>query len=754
MIFFTRLYLLSLLLFQGLASLAQPGVLEGVLQDSDTKTPITGASINLGVTKKFDNTDAFGSFRFINLVPGQYELIASHIGYRTEIVPVEIKAGMASTIAVQLKKSTVDLSEITLNSKKTNSFNTIGQVDILLRPVNTSQDILRMVPGLFIAQHAGGGKAEQLFLRGFDIDHGTDISLTVDGMPVNMVSHAHGQGYADLHFVIPETIERTVFDLGPYATEKGNMATAGYVDFQTRDFLENNILKAEVGSFNSKRVATLLKLMDKASATGKRQFYMASEYAGNDGYFESPQDFHRVNLFGKYNVWKGNQANLSLTASVFDSRWNASGQVPGRAISSGEISRFGAIDDTEGGNTSRINLSARLAKQWKNNWKVTAQAYYSRYHFKLYSNFTFFLEDSTNGDQIRQKEWRDIIGTTATATRIATVLGKKTVTSVGAGFRLDNIRGNELSRTSRRSYVSPFRKGDIIELNTFTWWDHKLELNNKLTVGAGIRADYFHFTYRDELSPVNSQLKQHRTTLSPKFNLQFSPSGKIKLYVKTGIGFHSNDTRVILEGAAKDILPKVFGTDIGIILKPAPSLILKATAWQLLSEQEFVYVGDAGIVEPGGRTGRIGLDFSIRHQVWKWLYADADFNITRARSRDNDKGNQYVPLAPSFTSTGGLTVKMKNGFSGSLRYRFIDDRPATEDYSVTADGYFLVDAIMSWRLKKWQLSMSIENIGNSDWREAQFYTTSRLRTESIPVSEIHFTPGSPRFIKAGIQFEF
>ena len=166
---------------------------------------------------------------------------------------------------------------------------------------------------------------------------------------------------------------------------------------------------------------------------------MACEYAGNDGYFESPQDFHRVNFFGKYNVWKGNQANLALTASVFDSRWNASGQVPGRAISSGEISRFGAIDNTEGGNTSRINLSARLAKQWKNNWKVTAQAYYSRYHFKLYSNFTFFLEDSTNGDQIRQKEWRDIIGTTATATRIATVLGKKTVTSVGAGFRLDNI---------------------------------------------------------------------------------------------------------------------------------------------------------------------------------------------------------------------------------------------------------------------------------------------------------------------------
>ncbi len=751
---FLRLFFLFIFLQQGIISSAQPGILEGLLQDSDTKSPITGASINLGVTNKSDNTDAFGTFRFVNLAPGQYELIASHIGYRTEIVPVEIKAGIASTIAVQMRKSTVDLSEIKLNSKKTNSFNSIGQVDIRLRPINSSQDILRMVPGLFIAQHAGGGKAEQLFLRGFDIDHGTDIGLSVDGMPVNMVSHAHGQGYADLHFVIPETIDRTVFDLGPYASDKGNMATAGFVDFHTKDFLEKNMVKTEAGSFNSRRIATLLKITDKEFATGKRQLYMASEYAGSDGYFESPQNFHRINLLGKYNVWNGNQSNITIITSVFDSRWNASGQVPQRAIANGDISRYGAIDNTEGGNTSRINLTVRLAKQWRNNWKVTGQVYYVHYHFNLYSNFTFFLEDSVDGDQIRQRESRDIIGTTATAARTSTIWSKKTITSVGTGFRMDNIRDNQLSRTVRRKYLSLVQKGDVGEINAFSWWDQKLELNDKLSFSAGIRADYFHFIYRDELSATGKRLQQHRTTLSPKLNLQYSPSNKLKLYLSTGVGFHSNDTRVVLEGAAKDILPKVFGTDIGIILKPIPSLVVKATAWQLLSEQEFVYVGDAGIVEPGGRTTRLGMDLSVRQQLRSWLYADMDINITRARAMDNAKGSHYVPLAPSFTSTGGLTVKLKNGFSSSVRYRFIDDRPATEDYSATADGYFLLDMVMSWRIRKWQLLISMENIADSDWREAQFYTTSRLRYETLPVSEIHFTPGSPRFIKAGVQLEF
>lgn len=733
---------------------AQTGAIEGTIRDFETRFPITGASINLSSANKGDNTDAFGFFRFANLPAGQYELIASHIGYRTEIIPVEVKEKLVSTVAVNLKKGNLDLSEVRVNSKKTNGLNTLSQVDIMLRPVNTSQDILRIVPGVFIAQHAGGGKAEQIFLRGFDIDHGTDISLTVDGIPVNMVSHAHGQGYADLHFLIPETIEKAAFELGPHSTEKGNQATAGFVDFKTKDFLSSNSIKTEAGDFNTQRVSGQLKIFNKSTERSRQQFYVASEYFHNDGYFESPQNFHRFNIMGKYNAWFGNQSQLTITTSTFDSRWNASGQIPDRAVRSGLISRFGSIDNSEGGNTSRTNFNIRFAKQWKGNWQSANQFYYSKYHFKLYSNFTFFLEDPVNGDEIRQRESRDIYGYTTTAAKTWLLGNKKAVTEFGAGFRYDNINDIELSKAIKRQFLSYIQKGDVKETNAFLYWDQQVELSNKFSVNGGIRYDYFRFGYRDELAGETDFRRQTRGTISPKINLNYSPSANVKIFFNNGIGFHSNDSRVILSNQANDILPKVFGTDLGIILKPVKALVLKTTLWHLYSQQEFVYVGDAGIVEPSGKTRRMGIDVSARYQVSSWLYADLDVNLTKARAAGEPKGEDYVPLAPAFTSIGGLTAKSKNGFSGSLRYRFIDDRPANEDYSVKAHGYFIADVLLSYKLKKFDLFVSMENIFNRDWNEAQFDTESRLQGEPAAVSEIHYTPGTPRFIKAGISFSF
>ena len=218
--------------------------------------------------------------------------------------------------------------------------------------------------------------------------------------------------------------------------------------------------------------------------------------------------------------------------------------------------------------------------------------------------------------------------------------------------------------------------------------------------------------------------------------------------------FHSNDTRVILSNDADKILPRVFGTDLGAILKPNRSLIIKAALWHLLSEQEFVYVGDAGIIEPSGTSRRMGIDVSARYQFNKWLFGDIDMNLTKARAVGEQKGEDFIPLAPSFTSIGGLTVKGKNGFSGSIRYRFIDSRPANETNTVRAEGYMLTDVILSYRVKQFELTLSAENLLNSDWREAQFDTESRLKNEINSVSEIHFTPGSPRNIKAGLTFHF
>jgi len=750
---FIRISFILLLLTFSVKGFTQKGTINGYINDADSRLPLIGASINItgGIG---DNSDMFGKFSIPAINPGQYELIVSHIGYKTEIIPVEVKPDLLSTITINLRRSDLDLSEVRINSKKTSGLGTISAVDIKVRPVNTSQDVLRIVPGLFIAQHAGGGKAEQIFLRGFDIDHGTDIAITVDGIPVNKVSHAHGQGYADLHFLIPETVEKADFDKGPYFSQKGNLATSAYVDFSTRDFIESNSIKTEIGQFNTQRVSGILKLFNKANERSRQQFYIASEYSATDGYFESPQNFHRFNLMGKYNAWFGNQSQLTITASTFDSKWYASGQIPDRAVQAGIINRFGAIDNTEGGNTSRTNASIRFNKQWKSNWKTTDQIYFSRYKFNLYSNFTFFLEDDQNGDMINQRETRNIFGYTTTALKSFLIGNKRAVTELGAGFRHDDVMDIELSKANRRTFFNNIQKGDVKETNSFAYINQDISLTEMFNINAGLRYDHFIFRYRDELAGAPDFSKQRKGTVSPKLNISYSFSQKIKIYLNNGIGFHSNDTRVTLDNQAKDILPKVYGTDLGAIIKPGKKLILKIALWHLYSQQEFVYVGDAGIVEPSGKTRRMGTDISARYQFNKWLFGDIDINLTRARAIEKAKGEDYVPLAPSFTSIGGITAKTKNGFSGSLRYRFINNRPANETNTVNAEGYLLVDMTAAYRFRKFDFTLSVENLLNRDWREAQFDTESKLSFEASPVSEIHYTPGIPRFLKAGLTFHF
>jgi hypothetical protein len=739
--------------FPSLVIFAQKGTIEGSITDAESSIPLNGATINIAGNRS-DNSDMYGKFSIAAVNPGQYELIVSNIGYKTEIIPIEVKSNLLSSITINLKKASLDLSEVRLNSKKNNGLNTLGAVDIKLRPVNTSQDVLRIVPGLFIAQHAGGGKAEQIFLRGYDIDHGTDIAISVDGMPVNMVSHAHGQGYADLHFLIPETVGNVSFDKGPYFAAKGNLATAAYADFSTKEYLDKNSIKAEIGQFNTQRIVGMIKLFNKTTEKNRQQFYIASEYSTTDGYFDSLQDFHRFNLMGKYNAWLGNQSQLSVSVSTFDSKWNASGQVPDRAVKAGIINRFGSIDDTEGGNTSRTNINVRFNKQWKSNWKTTDQLYFSHYKFNLFSNFTFFLDDVVNGDMINQKETRNVFGYNTTAAKSFLLGDKKANTEFGGGFRFDHGKEIELAKANRITFFNSIQKGDVKELNSFLYINQDIELSNKFSLNAGVRYDNFIFKYKDKLGGAAGFTKKEKGTFSPKINISYSPNTKVKLYLNNGIGFHSNDTRVILDNQANDILPKVFGTDLGIIFKPNKNLLVKTALWHLYSQQEFVYTGDAGMVEPGGKTRRMGIDVSARYQFAKWLFGDIDVNLTKARVIGEAKGEDYIPLAPLFTSIGGLTVKTKKGLSGSLRYRFIDSRPADETNNVRAHGSVLLDAVAAYMLHKFEFTICGENLLNNKWREAQFNNTSKLKFENSPVTEIHYTPGLPRHFKAAVSFYF
>lgn len=646
---------------------------------------------------------------------------------------------------------TVTIKEITLHKNNGSSvFQPLSDLDIKLRPVNNSQEVLRAVPGLFIGQHAGGGKAEQLFIRGFDIDHGTDISLNVDGIPVNMVSHAHGQGYADLHFVIPELIEKIDFDKGPYFADKGNFATAGYVDFQTRSKLDRNFVKAEAGQFGTLRGVVGVDLL---KGSKNNNLLIGGEFYGTNGYFEHPQDFERWNGLLKYSGKVAENSFLSASFTAMSSEWNASGQIPDRAVEGGSIGWFGAIDPNEGGKTSRYNLGINLKSYLSNGGTLTSQFYFSKYLFELYSNFTFFLNDPINGDQIKQKENRNLYGGSVNYQKSFRLFNLPTETNVGVQVRTDDIRDLELSRTKDRILTTEQMKfGNVLESNYSTYWQQKFYLNDKWDIAPSIRADYFENSYQDKLS--NETTKANYKTLSPKLQINYNASDKSKFYLYLGKGFHSNDSRVVVTPESRRSTTPGLGADLGTVLKIGNKLLLQTAAWYLWLQDEFVYVGDEAIVEASGKTQRYGLDLSARYEIFKSLFADLDLSLANPRSIGIQKSESYLPLAPRIVSTGGLTYKKEKGLNGSVRYRFMGDRPANEDNSVVAKGYFIWDGVVNYTMKNWVLGLSLQNLFNVKWKETQFDTESRLYNEIDPVSEIHFTPGTPFFAKLSLTRYF
>ena len=737
--------------------LAHLGKITGTVSDAATGRPLAGVSVALAGKARGAVTNELGQYQLANLAEGTYRLEFNSLGYQSQTIAAVVQDDQTTFLQTKLMAAPIDLGAVTVSALRPNVQQLIGSVDIRLRPVTNSQEILRMVPGLFIGQHAGGGKAEQLFLRGFDLDHGTDIRLSVDGMPVNMVSHAHGQGYADLHFVIPEMVQSLNFGKGPYTSDQGNQATAGWVNFQTKTTLDRNFVKAEVGQYDTYRLVGGVNLLgkrvgEKEDNANQQSAYVASEYQFSNSYFDNPQNFNRFNLLGKYHGHLSPATTLTLSASTFWSKWNHSGQIPDRAVDSGLTGFFGSIDPTEGGETSRTNLNAQLVTVTGRKDEIRQQVFYSRNAFELYSNFTFFLNDSLNGDQIRQKERRNLFGYSGSFTRYHALGNKNLTSTIGVQYRHDLTDSTELSHTRNRSEtLEPYQLGHINELNAALYLDETLYLTNQLTLNAGVRFDVFRQRYEDLLRTPVAASNTTTAIVSPKLNLYYTFSPRLQLYAKAGKGFHSNDSRVVSAGAGvgggRQVLPPAWGGDLGAVWKPRPRLLVSTALWTLRMAQEFVYVGDEGVVEPSGRTRREGVDLSLRYQLTDHLFADLDLNATRPRFVDEETGQNYVPLAPVFTSVGGFSYQASRGFNGSLRYRYLADRPANEDNSLVAKGYFVTDLQLNYTLPRQQFGLSVQNLFNTRWKETQFATESRLRGEAVPVEEIHFTPGTPFFAR-------
>ncbi len=389
-------------------------------------------------------------------------------------------------------------------------------------------------------------------------------------------------------------------------------------------------------------------------------------------------------------------------------------------------------------------MSVRL-KSNKKNTTFTNQLYYSRYAFDLFSNFTFFLNDPVNGDQIRQKEKRDIAGYNGYYQTKHFTSHASFTTSAGWGFRADKTYNSELSHTvNKETTLQNIALGNIKEVNSFAYINENISIG-KFIINPAVRIDHFYFNYADQLTI--SLPSQQKTIISPKFNIFYTHNKNLQLFFKTGKGFHGNDTRVVVQNTGKQILPAAYGTDLGVVWKPFKNLVINTAAWYLFLQQEFVYVGDEGVVEEGGRTQRLGIDVSARYQFSKKWMADINLNYANARDLENEKGQNFIPLAPVFTSIGGISYLSKYGLNGSLRYRYIKDRAANEDNSVKAKGYFVSDMAVNYTQRKYEIGIAIENLFNTKWNEAQFETTSRLQNEPVEVTELHFTPGVPFLAK-------
>ncbi len=767
----------------------------GKVMETKSGTTITGAVIRIQNTLIGTTSNINGNYELRNIQIGSYTLTCSLIGYKPQNIEIKVNEDKTDTVDFNLEESVVGIDEVTVQGTRpvsAASSQEISAIDMQLKPVRSTQDMLLMVPGLFIAQHQGGGKAEQIFLRGFDCDHGTDVSINVDNMPVNLPTHAHGQGYADLHFLIAETVDKMEVNKGPYLPDFGDFYTAGAVSFKTKDVLDNNLFKIEGGQFNTQKY-TFIYQPDNG---GKEQNgYLSTQFFHSDGPFKNPENFQRMNFFGKYFFQLTHDSKLTFSFSGYTTGWNASGQIPERAVNEGLIGRFGYLDPNEGGSTDRENINIAYNFLTNAGNEFETHAFMSNYNFKLFTDFTYFLVDTVNGDMIEQTEHRSIMGVNSTYKFASDFMGIKIINKVSCGYRGDDI-ALQLWHSPNRIRMNVFTNDVVDEQNLFTWAEQEYVFSPRIRMVWGIRQDLFTFSKNDlvnnALDSINNGLPHasgtaYKSVFSPKINFIFSPSRNLDLFLNFGQGFHSNDARDVVIGQTVSnltstwkqdgmnnsqvdaklqkynfdpsmngitTLPKATAVEIGLQTKLFDKLHLSLAYWYLYLQKEFVYSGDGGTTELSNPTQRIGFDAEARYSILSWLWFDADVSYAYATELNLPKDSNFVPLAPRLVASGGLSVLRNSCFSGAVRFRSISDRPGDEANTHTAYGYTILNANLNYKFKQFTFTVNCENIFNVDWNEAQFETTTRLKGEKVPLTDICFTPGNPRNFQFGISYSF
>jgi hypothetical protein len=692
-------------------------------------------------------------------------------------------AETADVLAEPLETITVVATDV--SNMGAASAGDISQAQMQSGPLLRPAAILENVPGLIVTQHSGEGKANQYFLRAFNLDHGTDLELQVDDMPVNLPTHAHGQGYSDFNFVIPELAADLNYKKGPYYADEGDFATAG----SARIGLVNALPTSAAAGFGEDGYRRGLLLGSTAFFGGT--LIGAGEIYHNDGPFDVPDDYDRLNGVARY--FRGDTLDyFTLTAMAYSGKWNSTDQVPQRAIAAGLIDRFGTLNPTDGGISTRSSLSfSRLKRSDEDQLQVSA--FVIRYRLDLWSTFTYYLRDPINGDQMLQHDDRVVYGFKVAKSWFTSFLGAPTTILIGVQARVDDIRDVGIFSTFERQTIGTTQNAGVLESSGALYAESSTQWLEQVQTSFGLREDQFDFDVKDKMmnadgscnlnsDPLGCVTGSKRAAIfSPKLGLILGPWLKSIYFINIGDGYHSNDARGVTRGAQnadqRPVTPLTRATsgELGVATKIIPNLDTRLDVFELKLKSELVFDGDAGATAPSGATTRNGIEWGNTYHINEWLSAELNTAFTRARFDHNAAPNtlgcsdaaptnpctlpigivgRHVPNSPTNVTDFRLTAQRDSGWFGALRARHFGASPLVEDNSAKSPAYTTVDAQFGFRAAKWLAAIDVFNVADVKWNDIEYYYVSRLKSEAEPVPDYMVHPGVPRTVRARVQIQF
>lgn len=631
----------------------------------------------------------------------------------------------------------------------------VGSEQLATRPVLRAGELLEVVPGLIVTQHSGDGKANQYFLRGFNLDHGTDLATSVDGVPVNMPTHGHGQGYTDINFVIPELMQSIEYRKGTYYAETGNFSAAGAVDMRYRRSLDAPMVVLEAGEDSYMR-----SLIAGSTELGGGELLVGLDYALIDGPWQLEENYRKRNGLLRYSH-DTEQGSFTFTAQGYEGEWRSTDQIPLRAVQSGLLDRFGTVDPTDGGDSHRYSLSADWVGSLGRG-RAEALLYAVDYDLDLISNFSYFT-DADNGDQFEQVDQRRVYGGEFSWGADFEAFGLPQQLLTGVQVRHDDIGKVGLYRTLARERFETTREDSVRQTSVGVYASVDTRWTDYVRTTVGLRADRFDFDV--DASLAQNSGRANDSIASPKFSLVLGPWRKTEFFVNAGKGFHSNDARgtTITVDPTDGVTPAdkvnalvdATGMDVGLRTALLPNTQVSVSLWSLKLDSELLFVGDAGTTEASRASERRGVEAAVIWNPLSWLIVDADLAWSRSRFSDYDPAGDRIPGAVENVASVGLAVDHPSGWFGGARFRHFGAAPLVEDNHVRSESTTLVNLEAGYRFwKRYKISAAVYNVFDSEDNDITYFYESQLAGESAPVEDIHFHPVEPRTVRVTLTASF